>query len=71
MAATTKWDLISTEQREALDAMSFGGDCSFCGEPLPTEGAFARHFVVTDYRYPNLGECPAKLAAGFTPMRFA
>jgi hypothetical protein len=32
--------------------------CAGCGEHLPTEGAFARHFLVPDERYLNLGNCP-------------
>jgi hypothetical protein len=34
------------------------GACSKCGEPLPTEADFAKHFTVPDFRYPNLGYCP-------------
>jgi hypothetical protein len=36
------------------------GRCSSCGEQLPTEGDFARHFIVLDERFINLGECPNK-----------
>jgi len=31
-----------------------------CREVLRTEGDFARHFVVPDERYLNLGNCPTK-----------
>jgi hypothetical protein len=34
------------------------GECSTCRTPLPTEGDFARHFLVDDERYLNLGSCP-------------
>ena len=59
----TKWQAIHPIEREQLDRTPFGSSgvepvCSSCGEPLPTEGAFARHFVVTDRRYLNLGYCP-------------
>lgn len=60
----TKWDLITDADRDALDRTPFTdsagnpGACAGCGEALPTEGAFARHFVLTDRRYLNLGWCP-------------
>lgn len=63
----TKWELVSQHERDQLDAQPFrqaveGGEaegrCGTCGEPLPTEGAFARHFTVPDYRLVNLGKCP-------------
>ncbi len=60
----TKWDLLGDDDREAYDGMpltdSEGGvlRCSGCDELLPTEGAFARHFVLPDLRYWNLGRCP-------------
>jgi hypothetical protein len=37
--------------------------CSGCGTKLYNELEFWTHFVVTDRRYPRLGECPIKLAA--------
>lgn len=57
--ATTKWDLISDTERTALNATPFGGACSACGQVLATEGDFARHFIVPDARYRNLGWCPS------------
>ena len=39
------------------------GWCGQCKEELATEEAFERHFVVTDERYLNLGECPNKQLA--------
>lgn len=37
--------------------------CCYCRTPHYTEGDFARHYIVTDTRYLNLGECPFKQAA--------
>lgn len=61
----TKWDLLSDAERTSLDATPFyragtkePGECSTCGEPLPTEGAFARHFIVRDPYLYNIGSCP-------------
>ena len=59
----TKWYLIAPEERRALDATPFSDGtkgCSVCHTPLPTEGAFARHYLVPDRHYRNLGECPTK-----------
>ena len=55
----TKWDLITEDKRARLDATPTRDDmaCARCGEKLPTEGAFARHFTVPDSRYLNLGYC--------------
>jgi hypothetical protein len=36
------------------------GKCSACGEELKTEADFAKHFLVPDERFLNLGECPNK-----------
>ena len=58
----TKADLISAEQLDALDRTPFGGSCASCGEILVTEGDFARHFLIPDERYLNLGECPMRRA---------
>jgi len=38
------------------------GKCSRCGTALPTEAAFAKHFLVPDEQYVNLGECPTQYA---------
>ena len=59
----TKWDLITAAERRALDATPFSDGtkgCSVCHTPLPTEGDVARHYLVPDLRYKNLGECPTK-----------
>lgn len=60
-----KWDALHPVERAQLDATPFGNGnitCSGCGETLPTEGAFARHYLVSDRRYLNLGSCPNKKA---------
>jgi hypothetical protein len=36
------------------------GRCSSCGAVLPTEAAFAKHFIIPDERFLNLGYCPVK-----------
>lgn len=63
----TKADLISAQDLATLDRMCImprpNGEpmkCVRCGEILHTEGDFARHFVVPDERYLNLGNCPTK-----------
>jgi hypothetical protein len=62
----TKWDLIDRVERALLDATPTrahdGGHivCSGCGTELPTEGAFARHYIVPDRRFKGLGYCPAR-----------
>lgn len=54
----TKADLISEDQVAALDKTPCGLSCSGCQTLLVTEGDFARHFVLADATYLNLGECP-------------
>jgi hypothetical protein len=59
----TKWDLITAAERRALDATPFSDGtqgCSGCHTPPPTAGDVARHYLVPDLRYKNLGECPTK-----------
>ena len=63
----TKADIISAEDLAMLDRMPImprpNGEpmkCVRCREVLRTEGDFARHFVVPDERYLNLGNCPTK-----------
>jgi DNA repair exonuclease SbcCD ATPase subunit len=34
--------------------------CKTCGADVRTEALFTAHYVITDWRYPNLGECPTK-----------
>lgn len=71
-----KADYLSPAQLEALHRQPFTqagvdpvtgeevrvpGRCSLCRADISTEYLFAAHFVVTDLRYLNLGECPARL----------
>jgi hypothetical protein len=58
-----EWDLITAQERRALDATPFSDGtkgCSGCHTPPPTEGDVARHYLVSDLRDKNLGECPTK-----------
>ena len=58
-----EWDLITAAERRALDATPFSDGtqgCSVCHTPPPTAGDVARHYLVPDLRYKNLGECPTK-----------
>jgi hypothetical protein len=34
--------------------------CSRCGTEFETEADFAKHYLIPDERYLNLGECPNK-----------
>jgi hypothetical protein len=34
------------------------GQCSKCHRVFPTEADFARHFLIPDERYLNIGYCP-------------
>lgn len=72
---TTKWDVLEAQLAALNGAASrisgdfawmertqfSGGSCS-CGEPLPTEAAFAQHFTIPQHNlfwgYFNLGDCP-------------
>jgi hypothetical protein len=54
----TKWKFIDDSLRAGLDATRCGLTCTGCGEALVTEGDFARHFVIKDPTYLNLGNCP-------------
>jgi hypothetical protein len=56
----TKWDRISEAERTLLNLTTCGAVCSGCETPLATEGDFARHFIVPDSRYLNVGYCPEK-----------
>lgn len=54
----TRWDNLSAEDRAVLDhTPSTSARCA-CGEPLGTEGAVARHFVIEDPKRPRTGWCP-------------
>lgn len=71
MPARTKWDILTERlstmedkaaklrrELEALQRTTFGLPCSGCLEILETEADFARHYLVRDERYLNLGWCP-------------
>lgn len=56
---TTKWDLMTPAQRESVDNAPSGCPvCLTCGADISTEGLFARHYVLPDLRFWNLGHCP-------------
>jgi hypothetical protein len=70
---TTKWDVLTARQAEAqaladslardlngMEHTPFGKPCVACLTILETEADFARHFILSDTRYLNLGNCPMK-----------
>lgn len=57
-APFTKWDFLSEGERQTLAAQEFGMPCTKCGQHLATEADFARHFIVSDPTFFNLGYCP-------------
>lgn len=59
----TKWDFLSDWEREKLQTQTFGKPCGKCDTMLNTEADFAKHFIVTNPRYFNLGECPSDVGA--------
>ena len=62
-APYTKWDFLSESERETYSNQTFGSGfmkCSGCGEKIVTEADFAKHFIIPDVRYFNLGNCPNK-----------
>lgn len=54
----TKWDLIGQEDKDWMEKTPFGRPCSGCDVMLATEADFAKHFIVPNRRYKNLGYCP-------------
>jgi len=34
--------------------------CPTCGEDVSTERLFSQHFVIPDWRYPSIGNCPKR-----------
>ena len=58
----SKGDLLTDAHRESLALIQIGLTCSGCGEPLPTELAFADHFRISRADriagFWNLGSCP-------------
>lgn len=53
--------LFSAAELADMERMTFGRPCGACGEHLPTEAAFYRHFVPSHGpTLRNLGSCPNK-----------
>lgn len=59
-APFTKWDFLSDYEREEYAKITLNKPCPACGELLGTEEDFAKHYVVPDVQYYNLGYCPKK-----------
>lgn len=70
----TKWSVLQSRLAKAReDALRIERDlawmertplnvpCAGCAVNLATEADFAKHFVLSDTRYLNLGECPSKI----------
>jgi hypothetical protein len=70
----TKWSVLQHRLDEAnaqatrlrrelasLERTPCNLNCSGCGVLLETEADFAQHFVLSDTRYLNLGECPTRI----------
>lgn len=60
----TKWDYLHDDQRAGLELTQFNHPCSGCGVMLATEADFAKHFIIKDSLYLNLGECPNQILNG-------
>lgn len=54
---TKSWFIPAGELYQ-LDQTPCELPCTACGEMLESEGDFARHFVIRETLYLNLGECP-------------
>ncbi len=67
----TKWDLISDRQRDFFEQTLLGRviDCKSCGHSLATEADFAKHFVVTNIDYTNLGTCWTRVCPEYAGTR--
>ena len=57
----TKWDHLTDSQKEGYESTPCGLHCSGCDIYLDSEADFAKHFIIKDVRFLNLGECPNKL----------
>lgn len=55
-------------QIQGLENTSYDGQCMTCGHYMETEADFAKHYIVRDPRYLNLGECPTKFGHKVTPV---
>jgi hypothetical protein len=73
----TKWEILEARMTKAqkawekasqeiigLERTPFGGSCGSCGAVLDTEADFAKHYLVDDERYLNLGNCPTRYNNG-------
>jgi hypothetical protein len=69
----TKWDILKEKEARLIkeledlqkdfawmERVKTDIVCSGCGKPLETEAGFAKHFVIPDERFLNLGNCPVK-----------
>jgi hypothetical protein len=69
----SKWEILTARaaklraeaeaiERElaGLDATRCGLRCGGCGAVHATEGDFARHYLIPDERWLNLGRCPER-----------
>lgn len=61
----SKWDLLSDSEKRAYENTTLtkegtAVECTGCGEELTTEADFAKHFVIDNLHYLNLGHCPKK-----------
>ena len=54
----TKWDYLMVENQIGLDQTPLNTKCAGCQEPIRSEGDFARHFIVPNPIYLNIGYCP-------------
>jgi hypothetical protein len=77
MAHRTKWEILSArvekarKELEDLESYMRGMEntpdntkCSFCAEQFRTNADFAKHFVIPNETYLNLGECPHMMRCG-------
>jgi hypothetical protein len=54
----TKWDFLMAENRIGLDQTPLNVRCAACEEPFRSEGEYARHYIVPNPLYLNIGYCP-------------
>jgi hypothetical protein len=62
--AQDRVDGINSRLRSARDDRQWTDAivCSGCGHPMRSELEFSLHYDITNRMYPNLGECPVKVA---------
>lgn len=74
----TKWEILQARAEEmrvnlenaekylkGLERTPCGLKCAGCQTVLKTEADFAKHFVIPDERYLNLGDCPVAREAKY------